>query len=173
MNISTIRPGDYGSTGTTPITKILQYTIFIIHNGQSTSEAFSVKALSNETVDDVKKLIKIVRTPALDKIPADKLRLVRVDIPDDPETNTDYVSLTLSPLTLKRSLRSTELLRDVFSDPPEQGKIHVVIESGEPVISAVAPCAHRAKNDDYGPWFSLVVCCGMICYVILSYVNSK
>ncbi|KAF9213984.1 hypothetical protein BGZ59_004539 [Podila verticillata] len=134
MNASIIRPGDYGSTGTTPTTKIQQYTIFIIHNGQSTSEAFSVKALSNETVDDVKKLIKIVRTPALDRIPADKLRLVRVDIPDDPATNYKHVSLTHSPLAVKRSLRSTELLRDVFLDPPEQGKIHMVIESGEPEL---------------------------------------
>ncbi|KAF9383388.1 hypothetical protein CPC16_008954 [Podila verticillata] len=152
--IGDVRRGDYGSTGTTPTTKIQQYTIFIIHNGQSTSEAFSVKALSNETVDDVKKLIKIVRTPALDRIPADKLRLVRVDIPDDPATHYKHVSLTHSPLAVKRSLRSTELLRDVFIDPPEQGKIHMVIESGEPVVSVVAPCAHRANNDDYGPWFS-------------------
>lgn len=173
MNTSIVRPGDYGSTGTTPITKIQLYTIFIIHNGQSTSQAFSVKASSNETVDDVKKLIKIVRTPALDRIPADKLRLVRVDIPDDPATDSHPVSLTLSPLPVKSPLRSTELLRDVFPDPPGQGKIHMVIESAEPVASVVAPSARRADQDDLYPWFSLIICCGMICYVLQSYVNPK
>ncbi|KAF9321320.1 hypothetical protein BG003_002501 [Podila horticola] len=144
MNTSIVRSDNhnkYGSTGTTPITTA-QYTIFILHNGQSTSQAFSAKALSTETVDDLKKLIKIVRSPALDRIPADKLKLVRVDIPDDPATESRPVCF--QHLAIVRPLRATELLRDVFPEPPEQGKIHVVIESAEPVASSavMTPRAH-------------------------------
>ncbi|KAG0097123.1 hypothetical protein BGZ93_003422 [Podila epicladia] len=144
MNTSIVRPSkhdNYGSTGTTPAT-ITQYTIFIVHNGQPISQAFSAKALSTETVDDLKKLVKIVRSPALNNTPADKLRLVRVDIPDDPATECRPVFL--SHLAFVRPLRATELLRDVFPEPPEQGKIHVVIESAEPAASVVPVLMHRA-----------------------------
>lgn len=171
MNTSIVRSDNhnkYGSTGTTPITTA-QYTIFILHNGQSTSQAFSAKALSTETVDDLKKLIKIVRSPALDRIPADKLKLVRVDIPDDPATESRPVCF--QHLAIVRPLRATELLRDVFPEPPEQGKIHVVIESAEPVASS-AVMTPRAHGDKDFPWVVLLLVCGMLFGVVNNYIGK-
>ncbi|KAG0037055.1 hypothetical protein BGZ82_003228 [Podila clonocystis] len=91
----------------------------------------------DETVDDLKKLIKIVRTPALEGIAADKLKLVRVNILDDPAAEFRPVSLSLHHLVIVRPLRATELLRYVFPGPTELGKIHIMIELAELMASMV------------------------------------
>ncbi|KAG0079013.1 hypothetical protein BGZ93_003424 [Podila epicladia] len=142
---------------------------FILHNGQPTSQAFSAKALSTETIDDFKSLIKIVRNLAFNTIPADKLKLVHVDIPDDPAIERRPVFL--SHLAFVRPLRATELLRDVFSDLLKQGMINVVIESAKPLASAAATHSTRGdKNDD--PWTVLLIVRWIIYKVALRYIDK-
>ncbi|KAI9241585.1 MAG: hypothetical protein BYD32DRAFT_448608 [Podila humilis] len=110
------------------------YTIFVIHSGQSTSEAFSVKALSTDTVDDLKKLIKTAKAPLLDYHPADKLKLIGVSIPDDPAKEYEKICAKHTPNV--RPLRATEVLEDLFMGRlPERGRIHVLIESVEPTLA--------------------------------------
>ncbi|KAG0037054.1 hypothetical protein BGZ82_003227 [Podila clonocystis] len=128
---------NYGSTGHNTNTPVSLYTIFVIHNGQSTCEAFSVKALSTDTVDELKKLIKAAKAPLLDHCPADKLKLAGVSIPDDPSKENEEICLT--HLAYTRPLRATEVLEDLFLGRlPERGRIHVVIETNEPKFAPLA-----------------------------------
>lgn len=103
---------NYGATGNNPNAPVPLYTIFVIHNGQSTCEAFSVKMLSTDTVDVHKKLIKAAKAPLLDHYPADKLKLVGVSIPDDP--SKEHERVCLKNLARMRPLRATEVLEDLF-----------------------------------------------------------
>lgn len=120
------------------------YTIFVIHNGQSTSEAFSVKALSTDTVDELKKLIKVAKAPLLDRHPADKLQLIGVSIPDDPAKECEKICVKHLPYS--RSLRATEVLEDLFMGwLPERGRIHIVIETEEPT-----PTRSGGNEDEQG-----------------------
>ncbi|KAG0089228.1 hypothetical protein BGZ92_005094 [Podila epicladia] len=101
-----------------------------IVDGSSTSKAFSVRMIiDDQNVDDLKKLIKEARAPYYDHVPADKIRLSMVSIPNDPASE-------LEPIHLKnlssphRPLRATETLRGVYGlhGFPED-RIHFVIHN--------------------------------------------
>ncbi|KAG0018993.1 hypothetical protein BGZ82_000276 [Podila clonocystis] len=86
-----------------------------IVDGWSTSKAFSVRMVFRDpNVDDLKKLIKEARAPLYNHVPADKILLSMVSIPDDPASE-------LEPIHLKnlssphRPLRATETLWRVLS----------------------------------------------------------
>ncbi|KAF9307080.1 hypothetical protein BGZ74_000084 [Mortierella antarctica] len=99
-----------------------------IVDGQSTSKAFSVRMIiGDHTVDDLKKHIKEARAPLYNHVPADKIRLSIVSIPDDPASE-------LEPINLKnlssphRPLRATEPLWGAYgANGPPAGRIHFVI----------------------------------------------
>ncbi|KAG0363217.1 hypothetical protein BG005_002366 [Podila minutissima] len=99
-----------------------------IVDGQSTSKAFSVRMIiGDHTVDDLKKHIKEARAPLYNHVPADKIRLSIVSIPDDPTSE-------LEPINLKnlssphRPLRATEPLWGAYgANGPPAGRIHFVI----------------------------------------------
>ncbi|KAG0020861.1 hypothetical protein BGZ81_009176 [Podila clonocystis] len=143
---------NYGSTGHNTNTPVSLYTIFVIHNGQSTCEAFSVKAISTDTVDELKKLIKAAKAPLFDNCPADKLKLVGVSIPDDP--SKEHEKICLKHLAYTRPLRATEVLEDLFLGRlPEKGRIHVVIETNEPKFTH----AHSDMNDQQGSLYINII----------------
>ncbi|KAG0363206.1 hypothetical protein BG005_002355 [Podila minutissima] len=118
-------PAHYGSTSNS-IPEASLFSIFVIQDGHSTSQAFSVKAHATDTVDDLKKLIRTAKSPRFDNISADELKLASVCIPDD--VHTEHKPRRLRDITFKRALRSTEILVDVFENhAPARGRIHVVI----------------------------------------------
>ncbi|KAF9968922.1 hypothetical protein BGZ73_009039, partial [Actinomortierella ambigua] len=53
-------------------------TLFCLVDGESTSNAFSVKIPPSDSVDDLKELIENKKAPEFDDIAADKLTLWRV-----------------------------------------------------------------------------------------------
>ncbi|KAG9060857.1 hypothetical protein KI688_007926 [Linnemannia hyalina] len=55
--------------------------LFCLVDGEGTSNAFSVKIASTDTVDDLKKLIKAEKTNNFSDVDADQLTLRRVSIP--------------------------------------------------------------------------------------------
>ncbi|KAG0338088.1 hypothetical protein BG000_004563 [Podila horticola] len=125
----------YGSTSNS-IPGDSLYTIFVIQDGHSTSQAFSVKAHPTDTVDDLKKLIRAAKTPRFDDISADELKLVSVCIPDD--VHTEHKPQRLRDITFKHGLRATELLEDVFENRvPARGRIHVVIGDANQVAADI------------------------------------
>ncbi|KAF9321315.1 hypothetical protein BG003_002496 [Podila horticola] len=89
-----------------------QITLFGIRDGESVSQAFSVKIDPSDTVDDLKKLIKIAKQPDLDHMPADELRLCSVSIPYDPEIAKNKIHL--STLVVKQPLHPIETLSDAL-----------------------------------------------------------
>ncbi|KAG0351335.1 hypothetical protein BGX24_007882, partial [Mortierella sp. AD032] len=66
-------------------------TLFCLVDGEATSNAFSVKVPSSDTVDDLKELIKVKKAIAFSDIDADQLTLWRVSIPvvDDNDNDDD------------------------------------------------------------------------------------
>ncbi|KAG0198094.1 hypothetical protein BGX28_008426, partial [Mortierella sp. GBA30] len=84
-------------------------TLFCLVDGETTSNAFSVKASSADTVDDLKGAIKIKKTPEFDDIATDKLTLWRVSIPDDYDDD-DEQPILLDKVSEKKKLKTTNKL---------------------------------------------------------------
>lgn len=102
------------------------FTIFVIREGQSTSHAFSVRAHPTNTVDDLRRAIWTANNRRINYFSAEDIPLALVSILD--ETHSMHESRWLYSIAVKRALRSTELLADVFDNrPPPPGTIHIVI----------------------------------------------
>ena len=106
--------------------------VFCLVDGEATSNAFSVKVLSTDTVDDLKKLIKTEKSPEFDGIAADKLTLWKVSIPDDD--NDDEVPILLGNVSDKdkRRLKATTKLLKVFDTELLDDTIHVIVQRPRP-----------------------------------------
>ncbi|KAG0013005.1 hypothetical protein BGZ81_001279 [Podila clonocystis] len=116
-----------------------QFTLFCMFEGECPVSTFSVKASYLDTVDDLKKLVKTAKTPILDSMPADRLKLTAVSVPCEPATETLPVNVEL--LDYHRFLRPTELLYEVFDDAVPRNTIHIVVDTqhiAEPSISLSA-----------------------------------
>src|SRR6202012_5301589 len=59
----------------------IRMSLFCLVDEEATSNAFSVKISSDNTVDDLKNLIKAKKTPRFDDVAADELTLWRVSVP--------------------------------------------------------------------------------------------
>ncbi|KAF9313860.1 hypothetical protein BGZ91_006145 [Linnemannia elongata] len=99
-------------------------TLFCLISGDSTSNAFSVKIPSNDTVDDLKNLIKTKQSPDFDDIIAKNLALWRVSIPDDD----DDLPILLDSVSGKKKLKATTKLSKVFDAELPEDTIHIVVE---------------------------------------------
>ncbi|KAF9114427.1 hypothetical protein BGX30_006619, partial [Mortierella sp. GBA39] len=106
--------------------------LFCLVDGEATSNAFSVKIHSSDTVDDLKKLIKTEKVPEFDDIATDKLTLWSVSIPDDD--NDDEIPILLDNVTAKdkKKLRATRELSEVFSERPPKSTIHIIVQRPPP-----------------------------------------
>ncbi|KAF8925125.1 hypothetical protein BGZ58_001117 [Dissophora ornata] len=97
--------------------------IFCLVDGKSTANAFSVKAPSTATVDDIKELIKAKKAPAFDGI---ELTLWRVSIPVTSARKHEL--LTLDTLHSKEELLPTTHLNTLFPEDPFEDTIHIMIQ---------------------------------------------
>ncbi|KAF9078942.1 hypothetical protein BGX23_005644, partial [Mortierella sp. AD031] len=61
-----------------------RFNLFCLVNGEASSNAFSIKIPSTDTVDDLKDLIKTKKAPRFDDVAADELTLWKVSIPVVP-----------------------------------------------------------------------------------------
>jgi hypothetical protein len=108
-------------------------TLFCLVDGEATSNAFSIKIPSNDTVDDLKDLIKTKKTPEFDDIAADKLALWRVSIPDADDVDDDLPVLLLNISDNdKKKLKATRELSDVFNEKPAKRMIHILVQRPPP-----------------------------------------
>ena len=115
--------------------------LFCLVDGESTSSAFSVKISTEDTVDDLKKLIKTEKSPRFDDIAADELTLWRVSLPVG--STDDELPITLDAMADgdKMKLRPTDELSDVFGKKPPKKTIHVVVERPKGMSIGVMPPA--------------------------------
>ncbi|KAG0254843.1 hypothetical protein BG011_005508 [Mortierella polycephala] len=101
-----------------------QLALFCLVEGESTANAFSVKATSAETVDDLKVLIKTKLVPHFDDIAAKDLTLWHSRMTDEE-----------SPITIEtlnkpkpKKLRPTADISDVFPDAPVKKTVHTIVQ---------------------------------------------
>ncbi|KAF9114040.1 hypothetical protein BGX30_006735, partial [Mortierella sp. GBA39] len=103
-------------------------SLFCLVDGEATANAFSVKIPSNDTVDDLKELIKTKKSPEFDDIAADKLTLWRVSIPDDDDDDEVPILLDSVSTEDKKKLRATRELSEVFTDKLPKSTIHIIVQ---------------------------------------------
>ncbi|KAF9171557.1 hypothetical protein BGX21_000974 [Mortierella sp. AD011] len=100
--------------------------LFCLVDGKSTSNAFSVEVSAADSVDDLKKLIKLDQTPAFDDITANMLTLWGVSIP--VIDGNEGLAIALDSLDVKKKLLPTTRLRKLFPESPEDDVIHIIVQ---------------------------------------------
>ncbi|KAF9335796.1 hypothetical protein BG006_010600 [Podila minutissima] len=81
------------------------------------ANAFSVKInFVDSNVDDLKKLIKVAKSPLWDYLAADELAISRVSILDDANKQREII--LLRDVTFQRELRATESMAKAFGEAP-------------------------------------------------------
>ena len=100
--------------------------LFCLVDGEATSTAFSVKIPSNDTVDDLKNLIKTALSPQFDDIAAKDITLWRVDQPVIAANK--HNPILLSAIEFPTELDPTDDISDVFEHHPPKKTIHIIVQ---------------------------------------------
>ena len=96
-----------------------EYKLFCSIEGTSTD--FSVTIDANETIDDLKKRIKYENAPDLNDINPAKLKLWKVEIPDDQE-------IDFSSLAPEDELKPTRRINRYWEATPPEEHVHVLVK---------------------------------------------
>ncbi|KAG0058060.1 hypothetical protein BGZ90_005170 [Linnemannia elongata] len=110
-------------------------TLFCLVDGEATSNAFSVKIPSSDTVDDLKDLIKTKKAPRFDDVAADELTLWHVDYP--VVAANKHQPVLLNAINSPTELDPTDDIADVFAETPPKKTIHVLVQRPPPVHAPV------------------------------------
>ncbi|OAQ23964.1 hypothetical protein K457DRAFT_1836886 [Linnemannia elongata AG-77] len=117
-------------------------SLFCLVNGEATSNAFSIKIPSNDTVDDLKKLIKAEKTNAFSDIDADQLTLWCVSIPDEDDND---LPVLLDAVPEKKKLKATTKLSKVFETELPEETIHIIVQR-PPQVHVPVPVPLHARS---------------------------
>ncbi|KAG0311177.1 hypothetical protein BG000_006754, partial [Podila horticola] len=105
----------------------IRLTLFCLVDGASTFNAFSINISSNDTVDDLKNLIKARNTNAFSDVDANKLTLWCVSIPITDDD--DEISIMLNNVTSnKKRLHPVTRLLKVFPEELPEETVHIIIQ---------------------------------------------
>lgn len=111
-------------------------TLFCLVDGEATSRAFSVDIDRTKSVDYLKKLVKLEKTPRFNDVAPDELILWRVSIPDD-----NQVSARIDTLDGKEKLNNPRTrLSELFPEHPDD-KTYIIVQR-PPQGIANTPCCH-------------------------------
>ncbi|KAG0047173.1 hypothetical protein BGZ89_005029, partial [Linnemannia elongata] len=105
-------------------------TLFCLLDGETTSNAFSVKIPSSDTIDDLKKLIKVEQSPDFDDIAANNLTLWHVAHPVIAANK--HNPILLSAIDSPTELDPTDDISDVFLEAPPKKTIHIIVKRPPP-----------------------------------------
>ncbi|KAF9178796.1 hypothetical protein BGZ50_007463 [Haplosporangium sp. Z 11] len=100
--------------------------LFCIVDGKPTSRIFSVKIASDETVDDLRKLIKTKYAVEFKDVDANDLTLWQVSIPVTEDD--DELPIKLDALNEKKKLEPIDDLSDVFVEKLPKDSIHIIVQ---------------------------------------------
>ncbi|KAF9922893.1 hypothetical protein BGZ67_010221, partial [Mortierella alpina] len=103
-------------------------TLFCLVDGEATSNAFSVKVSSSDTVDDLKELIKNKKAPEFDDIAVDRLTLWRVSIPMTRDNDELPILFNNISKEEKEKLHPADDLSDIFDEKPPKKTIHIIVQ---------------------------------------------
>ncbi|KAG8792738.1 hypothetical protein FRC16_011281 [Serendipita sp. 398] len=118
------------------------YKVFCIVSDGTTS--FSVKIPKNDTVDDLKELIKAKKSNTFSDIDADALTLYHVNITDDDDLERTLDQLFSSGSPPER-LKPTRKLSTVFSGTPPEERVHILVVP--PETGSRGPPSKRRRLD--------------------------
>ncbi|KAI9241584.1 MAG: hypothetical protein BYD32DRAFT_405477 [Podila humilis] len=132
-------------------------TLFCLIDGQSTKQAWSIKALPADTVDDMKKAVKVAQAPSFDHVVSGELQLRKVYITDHPEKDTIPVYVKNMKC---RELRATETVAEVYP----RGTIHKAVQV---MVMKPAPKPHGGgRGSGCGMCEALLVTISLIVSII-------
>ncbi|KAG0199074.1 hypothetical protein BGX28_007600 [Mortierella sp. GBA30] len=106
------------------------FKLFCLVNGEAVSNAFPVKIPSDETIGDLKKLIKAEKSPDFDDITADRLTLWHVSVPIAEDDEEAHVSL--EALNEKTRPPPTKRLTKLFVESPPGDTVHILVQRPPP-----------------------------------------
>ncbi|KAF9325098.1 hypothetical protein BG006_011392 [Podila minutissima] len=109
-------------------------SLFCLIDGEATSNAFSFKIPSNDTVDDLKGAIKAKKINDFSDVDADKLTLWRVSISDDDDSD---LPIPFDSVLDKKKLKATTKLSRVFIGELPEDTIHVIAQRPPPIHAPV------------------------------------
>ncbi|KAG0341565.1 hypothetical protein BG004_005991 [Podila humilis] len=108
-------------------------TLFCVVDGETAFKAFSVKILSTDYVDHLKKAIKANKAIDFSDVDANELTLWRVSIPITDDD--DEIPILLNNVSSdKKKLRPTDDLSEIFVEPPRKKTIHIIVRRPAPSI---------------------------------------
>ncbi|KAF9307970.1 hypothetical protein BG003_011799, partial [Podila horticola] len=117
-------------------------TLFCLVDGDATSNAFPIRIPSNDTVDDLKNLIKARNNNAFSDIDADKLTLWRVSLPVVTANRNKPIILTEIESTTV--LDPTDEISDIFEDQLPKKTVNVIIQR-----PLQGPSSKRKRFENY------------------------
>ncbi|OAQ27728.1 hypothetical protein K457DRAFT_1821001 [Linnemannia elongata AG-77] len=124
-------------------------TLFCLVDGESASSVFPVKLPMDDSIGDLKKLIKTEKAPEFDDIAADKLTLWRVSI--SVATNKHKL-IVLNEFESAAELDPTDDVSDVFPEAPPKKTIHIIVQRPPPAMRVTpesASCQNQEQVQDF------------------------
>ncbi|KAF9310445.1 hypothetical protein BG003_008544 [Podila horticola] len=114
---------------------MVDITLFCLQNGESASSVFPVNLSPDDSIGNLKKLIKTEKAPEFDDIAADKLTLWRVSI---PITDGDELPILLDNVADKdkKKLRPVTRLSKVFPANIPEETINIIVQRPPSATSA-------------------------------------
>ncbi|KAG0038732.1 hypothetical protein BGZ82_010971, partial [Podila clonocystis] len=100
--------------------------LFCLVEGEATSNAFSIKVPSNDTVNDLKGAIKAEKTNDFSDIDADNLILWDVSFLFSHVKRKEHIFL--KDLSTARELDPMDIISDVFKDPLIEKSVNIIVQ---------------------------------------------
>ncbi|KAG0325630.1 hypothetical protein BG000_001729 [Podila horticola] len=108
-------------------------SLFCLVDGESASNVFPVKLSADESIGDLKNLIKTALSPQFDDVTAKDLTLWRVSIPITDDDNA--IPILLNNVTSdKKKLGPVDDISDVFEVRPPKKTIHIIVQRPPPTL---------------------------------------
>ncbi|KAF9177326.1 hypothetical protein BGZ51_008892 [Haplosporangium sp. Z 767] len=105
---------------------MVNLTLFCLVDGGSASRAFSVEIASDDTVGDLKDLIRAENAVKFKDLDANQLTLWQVSIPAKKD---DFKHpIVLNALNEKKRLHPTTCLSEISADIPPEDAIHIIVQ---------------------------------------------
>ncbi|KAF8929429.1 hypothetical protein BGZ47_001061 [Haplosporangium gracile] len=126
-------------------------SLFYLVDGEGTSNAFSVKIASMDTLDDFKEHIKTKKSSEFDDIAADKLILWSVSIP--VVAANKHNPIVRNEVESSTELDPTDDISDVFPNKPPKETIHIIVQRPPPAPGWRQYTASDGKVVDSPPYW--------------------
>ncbi|KAG0247620.1 hypothetical protein BG011_001171, partial [Mortierella polycephala] len=107
-------------------------TLFCLVDGEATSNAFSVKIPSSDTIDDLKDHIKAKIPDTFNGVDAKDLTLWRVSILITRDNSEIPILFNNIAKEEKEKLHPADDLSDIFDERPPKKTIHVIVQRPPP-----------------------------------------